>query len=91
MTNRPVEPANDPSVDPVASEQVPPNPETDSEGRPEPELEQPAEVESGDVAQDPVDPAEEPGVDPPVEDSGEPVRDPTQVAETEEAEEPAGH
>lgn len=85
-----MEPSSEPHADPVDSELVPPNPETDSGGLPEPEQDQPAEVESGDVARDPADPAEDPGVDPPVEDDGEPVPDPTRIAETETAEEPAG-
>jgi hypothetical protein len=90
MTQRPAEASGAHGADPVASDQVPPNPETDSDGLPEPEQNRPAEVESGDVAQDPVDPSEDPGVDPPVDDSGEPAKNPTQIAETEAAEEPAG-
>ena len=89
MTNRPVEPSSEPTPE-YAADQVAPNPETDRAGRPEAEQDQPAEVETGDVAQDPGDPPQDPGVDPPVEDDGEPVPDPTQVAETEAAEEPAG-
>jgi len=89
VTNRPAKPSSEPSPE-SAADQVAPNPETDTAGLPEPEQDQPAEVESGDVAQDPADPLEDPGVDPPVEDDGEPVHDPTQVAETEAAEEPAG-
>jgi hypothetical protein len=49
VTNRPTEPASSPG----ASEGVPANPETDSQGQPQPEQAQPAEVETGDVAMDP--------------------------------------
>lgn len=86
MTNRPVEPSPEPGADP-ASGQVSPNPETDTQGRPEPDQDQPAEVESGDVADDPVDPAEDPGVDPPLEDSGQAVRDSSRLARTDAGEE----
>jgi hypothetical protein len=84
VTSRPTEPAGEPAGE------VPANPETDAQGQPAPDQDQPAEVETGDVAQDPATPPEDPGVDPPVEDNGEPVHDPTQVAETEANEEPAG-
>jgi hypothetical protein len=90
MTNRPTEPSTQPDAHPGASDQAPPNPETDSQGLPGPGQDRPAEVESGDVAEDPADPLEDTGVDPPVDDSGGPAPDPTRIAETQAAEEPAG-
>ena len=74
MTTTPNEPVQDPEVVPSG----------------DPSAGQPADVEPGDVAENPTDPDEDPGVDLPGGDSDEPVTDPTQVAETEAAEEPAG-
>ena len=55
----------------------------------EPDPDQPADVEAGDVAENPANPDEDPGIDPPA-DTGDLVPDPTRIAETEAAEEPAG-
>lgn len=86
MTHRPID---EPTGGIDLPDEAPPNPETDTVGQPQPDRDQPAEVEPVDVAEDPSDPGEDPGVDPPKE-TDELLQDPTRVAETEDAEEPAG-
>src|SRR4051794_35089282 len=77
----PAEPHGDPLIQPNSSDEGWGVTTRPREPPPGPEDDQPAEGESGAVAQAPTAPHEAPGVAPPEDDSGEPLSDPTQLAE----------
>jgi hypothetical protein len=101
MTQAPGEPISDgdaPTGDPDLSPGEQPEPATEPSVSPDQQPGQETEVEEGDVAGDPTKP-EEDGSNPHTDDNEEATslagdepapHDPTQVAESREAEEPAG-